>query len=130
MEQKAKERTRRWHIVCLIWSAAALAALLYLLFVRLVGFGVPCVLYELTGFSCPGCGLTRAAVALSRGELGEALTYNAMLLPYVGYVGWLTVRASVRYVRGEKDPLFFGPNFVHIAFLVATVIFGVVRNIV
>ena len=130
MEEKAKERARRWRIVCLIWGGAAFVAMLYLLFVRFVGFGVPCALYELTGLSCPGCGLTRAAVAISRGEFGEAFAYNAMLLPYIGYVGWLTRRASVRYVRGEKEPLFFGPGWVHIAFLAATVIFGIVRNIV
>ena len=96
---------------------------------RLLGFGLPCPLYELTGLSCPGCGLTRAAVALSRGELRTALSYNAMLVPYGGYVGWLAVTASVRYIRGEKEPFFFGPQWVHIGFLALTVLFAVLRNI-
>ena len=129
MEEKARKRGRLLR-VCLIWGGAGLAAVLYVLFVRLTGFGLPCVLHELTGLSCPGCGLTRAAVALSRGAWREALSYNAMLLPYVGYVGWLTVRASLRYVKGVRDVWFFGPNAVHIAFLAATVVFGVARNFI
>jgi Protein of unknown function (DUF2752) len=40
-----------------------------------------CPLRGLVGLPCPGCGLTRAFCALSQGDLGSALAFNAFALP-------------------------------------------------
>ena len=37
----------------------------------------------LTGLSCPGCGTQRAFHALFSGNPGEALRYNAALIPFI-----------------------------------------------
>ncbi|MET0626168.1 MAG: DUF2752 domain-containing protein [Pyrinomonadaceae bacterium] len=39
--------------------------------------GWPCPVHGATGLPCPGCGLTRAAVALVRGHWGESLAAHA-----------------------------------------------------
>ena len=36
----------------------------------------PCLFHTLTGFSCPGCGCTRAVIALLRGDFLQSLCYN------------------------------------------------------
>ncbi len=38
-----------------------------------------CPVRKTTGFFCPGCGGTRAALAISRGDVGEALSQNFFL---------------------------------------------------
>jgi hypothetical protein len=50
---------------------------------------VPCPVRAATGTPCPGCGMTRACVALARGRLGEAWSLHPfayLLLPLAACV--------------------------------------------
>lgn len=56
-------------------------ASLCLLGVALVTPGIElprCVFKTLTGLPCPSCGVTRAVIALSRGQLGQGLFMNPL----------------------------------------------------
>ncbi len=61
-----------------------------------VGVFPPCIFLRLTGFHCPGCGTTRMAAALLRGDIGAAIYYNpfTLLLGVGGAFGllWLGLR--------------------------------------
>lgn len=39
-----------------------------------------CLFRNLTGWECPGCGMTRAVLSLLRGDLATALHYNRMVV--------------------------------------------------
>lgn len=43
--------------------------------------GIPCVIYYITGVPCPACGMTRAMVAILKGDLQSYMEYNLMALP-------------------------------------------------
>src|SRR5215216_2536549 len=47
------------------------------------GFFPVCPLYSMTGFACPGCGLTRGFHALFHGDIVSALDYNALIPVFV-----------------------------------------------
>ncbi len=115
----------------LLWIALLIfiVGLVYLILFRVFGFALPCMFHEWTGFNCPGCGLTRAVGAVSRFAFIEALGYNPMLPVYVLYSGWFAGTASVRYLKGKEDPLLFGPQWLHIAMLTLTILFGILRNL-
>jgi Protein of unknown function (DUF2752) len=76
------------------------AALLFLGWV-----GVPlCPLAAATGYPCPGCGLTRATLALLRGHLSEAVAFHPLAPLLVPLLGGFVAYASLAYVRRGRWP--------------------------
>jgi hypothetical protein len=88
-----------------------------------------CPLYSLTGFACPGCGLTRGFHALFHGDVIAALDYNAML-PFFGVlVGFGFLSLVYFALKGRRIPVnLVHPNFLWI-FFVLMLVFGVTRNL-
>ena len=88
-----------------------------------------CPLYALTGFACPGCGLTRGFHALFHGDVLGALDYNAMLPFFALLIGFGFVSMVYFAARGRSMPV----NLLHptalYAFLVLLLVFGVTRNL-
>jgi hypothetical protein len=54
-----------------------------------------CPLLSLTGVPCPMCGMTRASVALARGNIGNALSFNPGVLVIVAIVATALVRPDL-----------------------------------
>ncbi|WP_130837258.1 DUF2752 domain-containing protein [Lachnoclostridium sp. Marseille-P6806] len=71
-------------------GAIALPAPLLLLWraLMLARFKASCPSVILTGFPCPACGLTRAALALLRGDFRTAWQMNPSLFLLVPFVFW------------------------------------------
>jgi len=63
---------------------------------------MPCVLQELTGLYCPGCGGTRAAKALLKGDLISSFLYHPFVL-YCVLLACLFCAAHLIY-RKTKNP--------------------------
>jgi hypothetical protein len=93
------------------------------------GFFPTCPLYSLTGFACPGCGLTRGFHALFHGDVLTALDYNA-LLPGFGLM-LLAAFVSMTYfaIRGNKVPVTLLPPTGLWIFFYTMLAFGVLRNL-
>ena len=47
----------------------------------------PCPFHSITGLKCPGCGMTRACIALARGDIHGALHYNPFSLGLLLFAG-------------------------------------------
>lgn len=79
------ERARR---LGLRWGALALLVLLLApLGPWLAGFLWSCPFKNLTGWPCPSCGLTRAAIALAALDpLGSLIRYPLQTLAWIGFV--------------------------------------------
>jgi hypothetical protein len=93
------------------------------------GVFLPCPFRTLTGWWCPGCGLTRATHHLFRGDLVQALRYNLFVVVILGglaaaWTAWLTTSAG--RPLGRQRSL---PTWTPVAAIVALVAFAVVRNL-
>ena len=86
--------TRRRHPrsvreLALLWCAAALGTLaLTPLWPTLVRLLRPCTFRALTGWPCPTCGTTRAALAVLAGDLGAAWAASPLAtLAFLSFLG-------------------------------------------
>jgi Protein of unknown function (DUF2752) len=74
--------------IALYWGAVAVALVLAAPLLPQVSAGMPpCFFRSLTGFPCPACGATRAALALSRFDLLAAWVSNPLVT--IGYLFFL-----------------------------------------
>ena len=88
-----------------------------------------CPLLAVTGFACPGCGLTRAFHALFNGDLVTAIDFNLLTPMWAVIFGYLAVSFTLTAVRSKGLPMWpTNPKFLAIAAAVLLT-FGVLRNI-
>ena len=84
-------------------TRAARLGLVGLAFAAAVAFDVPlCPFAILTRHPCPGCGLTRATLALLHGHLGEALRFHPLVLLVSPLVALVLTWNAVSYVRRAR----------------------------
>jgi hypothetical protein len=103
-------------------SSLAIGGLLYVkVWIPLTGLAVPCVLHELTGLYCPGCGVTRAATSLLLGDVAQSFRYNSLI--------WGLLPLFVVYKAAVKARKFRLGNVVTTVMIIAAVAFGLLRNI-
>ncbi|MBA2333685.1 MAG: DUF2752 domain-containing protein [Pyrinomonadaceae bacterium] len=94
-----------------------------------VSFLPVCPLIRLTGFACPGCGLTRGFHALFHGDVATALDYNALIPLFALVLGFFFISMVLVAVRGRGFPKrAYSPKALW-AFFGLLLVFGVVRNI-
>src|SRR5690625_233676 len=57
-----------------------IAGIVYLkVFLPIFNIHIPCVFKKVTGLDCPGCGMTRASLALLDGNLYQAFRWNMLI---------------------------------------------------
>jgi hypothetical protein len=89
------------------------------------GVFLPCPFRAATGLWCPGCGLTRAAHHLFRGDIAQALRYNVFVVAILAtiaasWLGWTLSRAGrpASWARAIPVRLQIGAIAVLLAFAV------------
>jgi len=93
------------------------------------GFFPTCPLYSLTGYACPGCGMTRGFHALFHGDVLTALDFNAMIPVAILVFGYIFLTLMSFTIRGRG--LLRG-NFnlgLLWGILGLLILFGVLRNL-
>ena len=89
-----------------------------------------CQFYKWTGLYCPGCGDTRAVIALMNGDVLLSLRQNALIIALLllGIAMYAELLLKVVFEKKFKSPV-FNLKFL-VIFLVLFSVYAVVRNFV
>ena len=115
--------------VIIIWSLLlAGAAYLFVFEPGKSGFFPGCPFRLLTGFTCPGCGSTRAMHQILHGHFAAAFMLNPLLLLAIPFLLFALLRYSVIVMRGGVPrPNALPAPFIYALFVII-VSFWIFRN--
>lgn len=77
---------------------------------------------------CPGCGGSRAAIALLQGNITESLRYNPITLLFLLDIILITLIVIVNHISGEKYTFSKLRLLYNVGFLVFIVFYFLLRN--
>ena len=121
-----KKRLRR---VMVIGIGLLAVGLIYALVCRWLGFGLPCLFRTVTGWQCPGCGVSRMCLRLLKGDVQGAYRANSVLLLSLPALLAVLVDATVRYVRGGGWRTKGWSTVLAWILVAVLLVYGVLRNV-
>lgn len=86
------------------WAMLGLAAMIWFIYTvdpfPIAGrlFRLPCLLHSVTGLYCPGCGGTRAVLALLRGDFYQSFVYHPFVIYCAAVGGWFMLSQFIERV--------------------------------
>lgn len=111
-------------VTTLLLLAAAAAALAVHL-----GLRIPCIFHLITGLNCPGCGNTRAVMAMLRFDFRGMLHYNLLFPLELAYLVYLYVCSASHYIRTGRATYKPKSPWLDVVLLIILLAWGVVRNV-
>lgn len=94
--------------VCITLAVFFAIAVKYRLF-RFLGPVPPCSLHTLTGYYCPGCGGTRAVIALFHGHPLRSLYYHPIVIYTALVGGWFMISQTIE--RASRGKIAIGMHY-------------------
>ena len=123
-----KAYCKYWRVLmCVLLPFVAWAGVVVAVhFARLLG---PCILYDLAGLYCPGCGCTRSATALLHGDILGSLRYNITVVLCCVLSGLLYIEYVLKQFKPNIRIMPRSNTFVVVLF-VLLMIYYVGRNFI
>ena len=109
--------------------AVFLVGLLYYVFITFTGLKIPCLFFSFAGLYCPGCGITRMAVALLHFDFRTAFYYQPIILCSFPFLGMCFGAMALQYIKCGKVTLARWQNIIIWLTIAVLIVFCIYRNI-
>jgi len=91
---------------------------------------IPCLFYKISGFYCPGCGVTRMLFSIINLDLYQAFRYNPLIFTMLPFVIIYIIDTCIKWLNNKNNYMYLKiNNKTWIIVLIITISFGVLRNI-
>ena len=95
------------------------------------GIYIPCIFRKITGFKCPGCGITSMLFELLHFHIKEAFMFNPLVFIYLPFIIIYFLYLDYLYIYDKNDKILVKvPEYLKVLVLIITLLYGVVRNFI
>ncbi len=122
-------RKRRIRKLLVAVAVVLMLGIGYALLLHFTGAALPCPIRRLTGYECPGCGVTRMCMSLLSGDIESAWHYNAAIMCAIPMGIAVAADLAYRYVGSGTKRLHPWANALVWIMIVGFLAFGILRNI-
>ncbi len=92
-------------------------------------FYLPCPIHWLTGFYCPGCGITRMILSIFQGNFVQAFHYNPLLFLLIPFFLFYFVDLFLANYKQKKSFIHLLEPQIWYILIAIFLIYGIFRNI-
>ena len=126
----ATNKQKRLVKVVFIWILFLTMGLILGAILNHWNLNIPCIFRMVTGWKCPGCGVTRMCRSIIRLDFKSAFWYNPVVFLMLPLIGVLLINMSYNYVKNGSNRLAKPLEKLVIVMIVVLIVFGVLRNLV
>ena len=105
-----------------------LAGILYCILMLVSDIRIPCIFYKITGVQCPGCGMSRAILALMHGKWKQAFYYNRLSITLLPVLLLYLLYRSKKYIDDGRVNFHLWEIVFLLCSFIVTIGYGVTRN--
>lgn len=116
--------------IILIIAISIIGLITYYYLNQNYNFSIPCLFHKITGYYCPGCGITRCLFSLLQGKIYQAFMYNQLVFILLPFIILYFIYTTYIYIFNKKNTLINKiPNYIYIILLIIVISYGIIRNL-
>ena len=120
---------QRFYKTLIVNFGLLLILLSYYLISSKTGFYIPCIFRLITGYKCPGCGITTYLFDIINFKFKDAFLDNPLVFILIPFALVYYVISIYNYIKYDDRYRFKLTNCVWYGLIVITILFGIFRNI-
>lgn len=114
----------------LIYVSVLVLLILYFIEIKVFGFAIPCLINTITGFKCPGCGITHMLMAISHLDFKGAFYYNPFIFVTSPLILYFFIKDTLYQCGFIKSKIGKTENIILYVYVVLFILYGIVRNVI
>lgn len=122
-------KRKRFEKVLTVSGILLAVGVLYAILCTYTSFRIPCLFRFLTGFKCPGCGVTGMCLSLLKFDFESAFLYNRILTLLMPFGAIIAACYVYRYIKSGEKMLSKSSRIIVILMIIILLVFGIIRNI-